>query len=839
MADNNAQVEVRFDYDGQSEPMQVSALCGIETLGAAHHFELKVSANEVLDGADMLDKTAVVTITTVCGVYRWHGAIDGFVAIATAAVQPGRRYRVRLRGDWHALAYCRRRRVWQGMSAPDMIKQLFEEAGMAAPKLALTGEHAALAVQTQMDESDETFVRRLMEQEGLWLRRNRHDDDNDGETAAWVLCDSIDGAAKTAALRVMDGTGFEALEPCAWDVTFSRRRAIGKVSLASYDATHPRVDLIAHVNGGSDSEQGHEHYCHRASRYGTAALNQQQLKQAAGRRLAALRTGATTVSFFCNVAVAVGSQVTLLGQHEQHVFVTQLRCQWRAASGGLRFEVTATPAAAGYALPAITPKPTLPGACLATVTGTANEEIHCDELGRVRVRFHWDRPGAADERASQPVRVAQPQLAGAMLVPRVGWEVVVMFEDGDPDSAYVLGRLDNGQHVPAAALPANKSMTRLASYSSPAGGGCNAITMEDSAGRQGLGLVAAKDMRLTIAGNMLAQTAAVDELNVGADRALSIGGDQTIAVQNGALVESCTSQSIVVGGEHSLQTPKAMALSAATVTVSAATLNEQVGAAGGGLGDLAKTAAFTAMGALGGAKGMALVTAAKTAMAYQQGGTKAAASSVLKTAAAMVPGVGTAMEVAEGSGAAPWQPQQAKEEGRAEDASSAAGGAQGGQGADQGGSGRRVITVGGDMHESIGGAYMINTPGSSSWTSMGLRCLAIGGNHNIAAGMYSFQTLGAAAVVAPAMAIDSAGSLVRTGRLMKVTVAGGLSCATAGDMVIRGGNGLTLNAGSLTLTGKVVLVCGGSKVTLSSDGIVAEAASVTFLGSTQAAEATQ
>ncbi len=41
----------------------------------------------------------------------------------------------------------------------------------------------------------------------------------------------------------------------------------------------------------------------------------------------------------------------------------------------------------------------------AVVTGPPGQEIHADEDGCVRVRFHWDRTGPTDGESSLPVRV--------------------------------------------------------------------------------------------------------------------------------------------------------------------------------------------------------------------------------------------------------------------------------------------------------------------------------------------------------------------------------------------------------------------------------------------------
>jgi type VI secretion system secreted protein VgrG len=52
-----------------------------------------------------------------------------------------------------------------------------------------------------------------------------------------------------------------------------------------------------------------------------------------------------------------------------------------------------------------------------------------------------DRSGKHDERSSCWIRVAQPVVQGPQVSPMIGDEVVVAFEDGDPDRPIALGRL--------------------------------------------------------------------------------------------------------------------------------------------------------------------------------------------------------------------------------------------------------------------------------------------------------------------------------------------------------------------------------------------------------------
>ena len=93
--------------------------------------------------------------------------------------------------------------------------------------------------------------------------------------------------------------------------------------------------------------------------------------------------------------------------------------------------------------PRVQSKPKVDGPQSAIVTGPAGEEIFCDEHGRVRVKFHWDRYHGMTEESSCWVRVSQAWAGpgfGNPAIPRVGQEVIVDFLNGDPDQPVVMGR---------------------------------------------------------------------------------------------------------------------------------------------------------------------------------------------------------------------------------------------------------------------------------------------------------------------------------------------------------------------------------------------------------------
>lgn len=103
----------------------------------------------------------------------------------------------------------------------------------------------------------------------------------------------------------------------------------------------------------------------------------------------------------------------------------------------------------------LTPRPLIAGTQTAVVVGPAGEQIYTDKYGRVKVQFFWDREGHKDQHSSCWIRVGalhQGEESGFEAVPKIGDEVVIAFEEGDPDQPIIIGSVWNGDRVPPPGL---------------------------------------------------------------------------------------------------------------------------------------------------------------------------------------------------------------------------------------------------------------------------------------------------------------------------------------------------------------------------------------------------
>ncbi len=150
-------------------------------------------------------------------------------------------------------------------------------------------------------------------------------------------------------------------------------------------------------------------------------------------------------------------------------------------------------------VPAFDPRTDLPRVYIqsALVVGPPGEEVHCDALGRVKLRFpgtreqdHDNGPGASNSDADSAwVRVASHWASdqwGSISLPRIGDEVLVDFIGGDPDKPVVVGRVYGTARPPAfsqsGGLPGNRFLAGIKSKEIN-GARANQLRLDDTTGQ--------------------------------------------------------------------------------------------------------------------------------------------------------------------------------------------------------------------------------------------------------------------------------------------------------------------------------------------------------------------
>jgi type VI secretion system secreted protein VgrG len=560
-----------------------------EELGRLFRLELELlSEKPSIDFDQVIGQPLTVSLAVQDGRTRyWHGIVSDF---AQRSHEPRlSRYRATVRPWLWWLTRSADCRIFQEMTVPQIVERVFEGHGFSDYALRLSGNYPTLPYCAQYRETDFDFVSRLLEQEGICYyfvhEAGRH---------TLVLAD---GAASHDRARgyekvpyTTDDRSAESRRDHIRNWLLRRSAQPVRYALRDFDFERPgdRLDV------GSAIARQHARASHEIYDYPGEYRDADDGQRYATVRIQELQSGYERVEGVGNVrGLTVGSRFDLTGfprddQNRQYLIVSSTSRLNAGAheAGRIRapsFEVgfEAIPAAEPFRPARSTPRPVIRGPQTAIVAGPPGEEIWTDEHGRVKVRFHWDRQGGADEHSSCWLRVAQAWAGrqwGTQMLPRVGDEVIVEFLEGDPDRPIVTGRVYNGENTPPYALPREKTQSGVRTRSSPGGGGFNELRFEDKAGSEALIVHAARDCRIEVENDRSTSVARDEAHSVGRDRSVEVGGDhaQTVGAACRLTVGTDLSEtvgsdrSVNVGGDYAEEAGKARTLAAKSVRIEAA-----------------------------------------------------------------------------------------------------------------------------------------------------------------------------------------------------------------------------------------------------------------------------
>lgn len=812
---------------------------GTERLGEGTDLLVELVSPEPVERGAWVGQPCAVVLEAGVAQRVIAGVAVSVAAVATSQAPEARVYRVRVRSTLAVMSLKRRSKIFQDMSIPNIVRAVVEEGGFEASniRLELGGDHAPRDYVVQYDETDAAFVRRLCEDEGLFFRS----DVKDG-AEVFVLSDTSTSAAADIELRHVDASALIANERCLWDCRSRRRRRPGKVTLRDHDFEHPAALLEGVATGGPQGEQAIEVYA-APGRFRSSGEG----KARAQLRLESLRADALTFVFRTNaVDLAPGIGATIdtsaapdrSAQPEGSHLVVAVKHAWRFGQAHT-VEVETIPLDVPYRLPVVTPRPKIAGVQGAVVSGGSGKEIDSDSHGRVHLKFRWDREGPDDDKSSLEIRVVHPNMPGAMLLPRVGWEAITAFEEGDPERPFVLGRAFNAQQPPPVSLPANKTMTSLSTQSSPGGGKMNAIRYDDAAGRQHLSMTAGFGKATTVANDMFTQTAKNESHQVGGAQTRSIGANEDVTVKE-AYLSAVGSNSLSVGAVHKVFVTGHLGVNTGSesVLVGGAVV-EKVGDPVKGAIQLGIAAGLQGVGSLGGwgqVASMAGGVIKSGVEGYMSGGwsgaLQGAGMGVLGIGAGMLPGGDAMLATVTGAMQPPPWGEDPPPAGSAE-AGGGTSGASDAAGAKGPGPGHRNTNVRGVMTEMIGGLHTSMTPGGMNWNTVGASTFLVGGSHSTKARKAAVKVAGASSETLGSLLIKTNGNIVRDVKGVYSTKVGGSRKVKSGAAYkLEAGVSLDIKiGGSLKVDGsRVTFIVGGSVVNVSSSGVVIDAGTIEITG---------
>ncbi len=454
---------ISLTLSDQTLPLQVISFIGLEALNQPYRFDIDlISPIAELDTAMLISRSAFLCLSGGHGI---HGVIG-----SARQLHAGRgvgHYRVRLEPRLAGLQQRRQRRIFQGLSAPQIIAQLLAEHGIGADDCRV--EHSVSRYRprplcTQYDENDLHLLQRLCEEEGIHYRfehrRSNH---------VLIFADdpvSFPERPEPVGFQLNDGRG----TPSPGISHMAERFSLRPSYCSHYGMPIDRVE----DNGARAPEHdlAANQVCDPAPRLGRQDLEAIRLKYSGERRLERLRCERRQVHGLSDEPTLASGQIVRVTDHPDNLFNDQwllteihhagkqtqpLRglepadisaivaqilaherqpdAEIRALHRGYRNHFKAIPWAMPFRPPLKHPKPRVDGDERATLVGDAQQPVIRDEHGRVCARLHTSEGG--------DVMLWLPMVLHTRDMPPVaGSQVRVSYFDNDPDRPVICEVLD-------------------------------------------------------------------------------------------------------------------------------------------------------------------------------------------------------------------------------------------------------------------------------------------------------------------------------------------------------------------------------------------------------------
>lgn len=426
-------------------------------------------------------------------------------------------------------------RVFQRKSVPEIIQSVIGdiyarlpsdgEGSLPRVRFSLSNQYERLDYCVQYEESDFEFISRLAEEEGLFFCF-----EHSAEGEALVFCDrsyTRPSVRENVPFPLEEDAGMARMQACVSSWESSQEIRSGHIETWDHWYKHPERRLVAshRISGHHDKEldtiwdlraggaeslkvyrggQTAQQFDYSESDASEADRVERRRDRLARLELERESAQAVISEGESDISVLVPGKVFNLSGHPEeegpHFILTvehemeqmlTLSTNRTVNSYSNRFTCMPSHPTLVYRPMRKTARPRIQGTQTATVVGPKGDSIHVDAMGRIKVCFHWDARTPEHGSNSCWVRVSQiwaGQGWGAFFWPRVGHEVIVGFEEGNPDRPIVLGSVYNGKNMPPMPLPAERTSCGI--HSCTVGGNprtqFNALVFHDMPGDEHL-----------------------------------------------------------------------------------------------------------------------------------------------------------------------------------------------------------------------------------------------------------------------------------------------------------------------------------------------------------------
>jgi type VI secretion system secreted protein VgrG len=491
---------------GEQE-LLLDAFIGSEAISELFIFELNLlSQSAHIELKTLIGKPAQIQIELADGGTRFlDGCIsrfsllgsDGGLASYSATLSPWMWYLSRRQDS----------RIFQEQTVEEIIRAVLAEYGTVPRfEFRLLKPLKTHSYVTQYFETDLNFVLRLLEGEGLFFFF-----EHSAEGHCLVVMDysgNLSSLPDQPTIRYHSASVTETADAITqWSA--HRQLMPGSISIQTFDYKQPGNPLIVSMNNLNEQGDVHSHEIYEHT-HAYSHRNYDDGEELLRRRIEAIELRGKVFKGESNCRSMLPGYTFELTQHFDHgsgstedrqFLLLRVEHQGRNnyfSTGTADYSngFTCIRSKIPFRPERTIARPTIAGPLTAIVVGPEDEEVFTDELGRIQVRFHWQRRDRSDSVSNRQdkqdttwLRVAMPSAGdgfGHQFLPRIGQEVMVQHMAGDVDRPVVTGVLYNAiQPTPrfsaAPGLPGNKTLSGIKTREHK-GNGYNELLLDDTRG---------------------------------------------------------------------------------------------------------------------------------------------------------------------------------------------------------------------------------------------------------------------------------------------------------------------------------------------------------------------
>ena len=471
-----------FTFEAKSGNFGVYEFSGQEEVNEPYEFSIElVSRSACEDITGLLGTEALLSIMDRShGTRHVHGLIRHMEQLHTANAFTF--YRCRLVPRLWFLSQRTNHKIFQHLSVPKIIEEILREQGFGEGDFAfkLSQDYEEREYCVQYRETDLHFISRLCEEEGIYFYF-----EHDESSHCLCFCDHFGGPKipGESLLRFFPGSGTQPDTSVISRLNLNGQVNSNSSTYREWNFTKPKLELqVGEFEPDPEKAPQPENISLETYQFPHLYQLRTPGDRSADLQLMRQLTFREWIELESDVSRFLPSYTFIVHSHPR----PEVNACWWVTSArhegeqpgvleheappdrGLKYAsfVNAIPELTRF-IPAIKhPKNRVEGLQSAIVTGPAGEEAYCDEYGRVRVQFHWDRLGLHDENSTCWVRVADTWAGdnfGFIQIPRIGQEVIVEYMEGDPDRPVITGRGYNTLHMPPWQLPEQKKLSGIQS----------------------------------------------------------------------------------------------------------------------------------------------------------------------------------------------------------------------------------------------------------------------------------------------------------------------------------------------------------------------------------------